>query len=109
MGSFSMAESTLHHQIQPARASMSTGTYPEVHGNAAYYFDEEPTRLRPDPVSGRRNHLPALADEADNAAVQWYMDRIAASPGRPEHPVRRACALFKQRCDAAIRYPNLRP
>jgi hypothetical protein len=40
-GSLSAAESTYNTYSNSARASMSTGAYPEVHGNAGYYLDRE--------------------------------------------------------------------
>jgi arylsulfatase A-like enzyme len=43
-GGLSIASSTYHTISNPARASMSTGAYPERHGNAAYILD---------PVAGR--------------------------------------------------------
>jgi hypothetical protein len=39
-GSLSVADGTFHTLFNPSRASMSTGAYPEVHGNAAYFFNE---------------------------------------------------------------------
>jgi predicted AlkP superfamily pyrophosphatase or phosphodiesterase len=43
-GSLSIADSTFHTLSNPSRASMSTGAYPEVHGNAAYFFNKGTNR-----------------------------------------------------------------
>ena len=40
-GSLSISEGTYRTISNPNRASMSTGAFPEVHGNLAYYYDEE--------------------------------------------------------------------
>jgi predicted AlkP superfamily pyrophosphatase or phosphodiesterase len=44
-GSLSIADGTFPTISNPSRASMSTGAYPEVHGNAAYYFDGRTNRV----------------------------------------------------------------
>jgi predicted AlkP superfamily pyrophosphatase or phosphodiesterase len=43
-GSLSLADGTFHTFSNPSRASMATGAYPQVHGNAAYFFNEETNR-----------------------------------------------------------------
>jgi predicted AlkP superfamily pyrophosphatase or phosphodiesterase len=111
-GGLSTAKSTFTTKSNPARASMSTGAYPEVHGNAAYYFDGDSgeavgqTRfLAAETISG------ALAAEGrTTAAVQWYMVQDhGASNGDPEHLYVEPGGLFEQRVDAAIDVLNLRP
>ena len=59
----------------PSRATMSTGAWPEVHGNVAYIFDRQTGLAR-----GQNRFLAAetpaeaLADAGLTvASVQWYM------------------------------------
>lgn len=111
-GSFSIAESTFPTKSNPARASMSTGAYPETHGNAAYYFDEKSNE-----ATGQTRFLAAetisqalAAEGKTTAAVQWYMVQDhGASFGDPEHLYVEPGGLFEQRVDAAIEILNLRP
>ena len=111
-GSLSMAESTFPTISNPARASMSTGAYPEVHGNAAYYFDGESNE-----VVGETQFLAAetisealAAEGRTTASVQWYMVRDhGTSYGDPEHLYVEPGGLFEERVDAAIEILNLRP
>ena len=111
-GSLSTAESTFTTKSNPARASMSTGAYPEVHGNAAYYFDEESNR-----AVGQTRFLAAetisqalAADGRTTAAVAWYMVQDHGdSTGDPEHLYVDPGGLFERRVDAAIDILNLRP
>jgi arylsulfatase A-like enzyme len=111
-GSLSMAESTFTTKSNPARASMSTGAYPEVHGNAAYYFDGSS-----DEAVGQTRFLAAetitetlAAEGKTTAAVQWYMVQDhGISFGDPEHLYVEPGGLFEQRVDAAIEILNLRP
>jgi len=111
-GSLSMAESTFPTKSNPARASMSTGAYPETHGNAAYYFDEEKDEAR-----GQTRYLAAeticqalAAEGKTTAAVQWYMVQDhGASFGDPEHLYVEPGGLFEQRVDAAIEILGQRP
>ncbi len=96
----------------PARASMSTGAYPETHGNAAYYFDEEKDEaVAQTPFLAAETICEALAAEGKTtAAVQWYMVQDhGASFGDPEHLYLEPGGLFEQRVDAAIEVLNLRP
>ena len=107
-----MAESTFTTKSNPARASMSTGAYPEVHGNAAYYFDD-----RSNEAVGQTRFLAAetisqalAAEGMTTAAVQWYMVQDhGASYGDPEHLYVEPGGLFEQRVDAAIDILNLSP
>jgi predicted AlkP superfamily pyrophosphatase or phosphodiesterase len=104
-GSLSIAEGTFPTISNPSRGSMSTGAYPEVHGNAAYYLDRESGR-----VVGEERTLHAetvaetLADAGRTlASVQWYMvqDRGAAF-GDPDRLYVEPGGLFGTRVDAAI-------
>ncbi|CAN5840353.1 ectonucleotide pyrophosphatase/phosphodiesterase [soil metagenome] len=111
-GGLSIAESTFTTKSNPARASMSTGAYPEVHGNAAYYFDEEANR-----AVGQTRFLAAetisqalAAEGKTTAAVHWYMDQDrGVFVGDPEHLYAEPGGLFEQRVEAAIDILNLRP
>ncbi|HEV2092845.1 MAG TPA: alkaline phosphatase family protein, partial [Rubrobacter sp.] len=95
-----------------ARASMSTGAYPETHGNAAYFFDDETGE-----AVGETRFLAAetitqalAAEGLTTAAVQWYMVQDhGASYGDPEHLYVRPGGLFEQRVDAAVEILNRRP
>lgn len=111
-GSLSVASSTFHTISNPARASMSTGAYPEVHDNAAYYFD---------PVSGTARGqerflaaetiAEALADEGRTlASVQWYMvQNHGATYGDPAHLYVQPGGPFARRVDAAVDILHRRP
>ena len=111
-GSLSIAESTFTTKSNPTRASMSTGAYPEVHGNAAYYFDKKANQ-----AVGQTRFLAAetisqalAAEGRSTAAVQWYMVQDhGTSYGDPEHLYVEPGGLFEQRVDAAIDILNLRP
>ncbi len=111
-GSLSIAEGTFPTISNPSRASMSTGAYPEVHGNAAYYFDGETSR-----VVGETRFLAAetisealAAEGRTTASVQWYMVQDhGTSYGDPEHLYVQPGGLFEKRVDAAIEILNLRP
>jgi predicted AlkP superfamily pyrophosphatase or phosphodiesterase len=111
-GSLSISEGTFPTISNPSRASMSTGAYAEVHGNAAYYFDG-----RTNKVVGETQFLAAetisetlAAEGRTTASVQWYMvqDR-GTSYGDPEHLYVQPGGLFEKRVDAAIEILNLRP
>ena len=111
-GSLSLAAGTFPTISNPSRGSMSTGAYPEVHGNAAYYLDRESGR-----VVGEERTLHAetvaerLADAGKTlASVQWYMvqDRGAAF-GDPDRLYVEPGGLFGTRVDAAIDILEGRP
>jgi predicted AlkP superfamily pyrophosphatase or phosphodiesterase len=111
-GSLSVAEGTFPTISNPSRGSMSTGAYPEVHGNAAYYLDRESGR-----VVGEERTLhaetvaEAIADAGKTlASVQWYMvqDRGAAF-GDPDRLYVEPGGLFGTRVDAAIDILEGRP
>ena len=111
-GSLSIADGTFPTISNPSRASMSTGAYPEVHGNAAYYFDGEINE-----VVGETQFLAAetisqalAAEGRTTASVQWYMVQDhGTSYGDAEHLYVQPGGLFEKRVDAAIEILNLRP
>ena len=111
-GSLSVADGVYPTISNPARASMSTGAYPQGHGNAAYYFDGETGE-----AVGETRFLSAetisqtLADAGrTTAAVQWYMVQDhGASYGDPEHLYVKPDGLFEQRVSAAVDILNRRP
>jgi predicted AlkP superfamily pyrophosphatase or phosphodiesterase len=111
-GSLSIADGTFPTISNPSRASMSTGAYPEVHGNAAYYFDG-----RTNSVVGENRFLVAetisealAAEGKTTASVQWYMVQDhGTSYGDPEHLYVQPGGLFEKRVDAAIEILNRGP
>ena len=111
-GSLSVADGVYPTISNPARASMSTGAYPEKHGNAAYYFDGET-----DKAVGETRFLAAetisealAAEGRTTAAAQWYMVQDhGASYGDPEHLYVKPDGLFEQRVDAAVEILERRP
>ena len=111
-GSLSVAESIYPTISNPARASMSTGAYPERHGNAAYFFDEGSGEAVGETRSlAAETITEALAAEGrTTAAVQWYMVQDhGASYGDPEYLYVRPGGLFERRVDAAVEILNGRP
>lgn len=111
-GSISIAQSTYQTVSNPARASLSTGAYPEVHQNAAYYFDSVANLAR-----GQERFLAAetiaqaLAAEGKTvASVQWYMvQNYGTAYGDPEHLYVQPGGSFGRRVDVAIDILNRRP
>lgn len=111
-GAFAIADSTFHTISNPARASMSTGAYPQVHGNAAYVFDPLTNRAQ-----GQSRFLAAetiaesLAAEGRGvASVQWYMVQDhGVTYGDPRHLYVQPGGPFGRRVDVAIEILNRRP
>ncbi|NEE01923.1 alkaline phosphatase family protein [Phytoactinopolyspora halotolerans] len=111
-GSLSIAETTFHTVSNPVRASMSTGAYPETHGNVAYVYDPAT-----DTAQGQSRFLAAetiaeaLAAEGRTiASVQWYMiQNNGVTYGDPEHLYVQPGGPFQQRVDAAIDILHQRP
>lgn len=111
-GSLSIGSSTFHTVSNPARASMSTGAYPDTHENAAYYLDREVQAVR-----GQERYLEAetiaqaLAEDGRTvASVQWYMvQNHGTSYGDPEHLYVQPGGDFGDRVDVAIDILNRRP
>uniref|UniRef100_UPI001C961BC4 alkaline phosphatase family protein n=1 Tax=Modestobacter marinus TaxID=477641 RepID=UPI001C961BC4 len=111
-GSLSIGSSTFQTASNPARASMSTGAYPDTHENAAYYFDPASNT-----AVGQERHLEAetiaeaLAEQGRTvASVQWYMvhDR-GTGYADPEHLYVDPEGDFGDRVDVAIDILNRRP
>ncbi|MBW3643670.1 MAG: alkaline phosphatase family protein [Actinobacteria bacterium] len=111
-GSLAIGSSTFQTVSNPARASMSTGAYPETHDNAAYYFDPVANVAR-----GQQRFLAAetiaevLAAEGRTlASVQWYMvQNHGATYGDHEHLYVQPGGSFGDRVDVAIDILNRRP
>lgn len=111
-GSLTIANSTFHTVSNPARASMSTGAYPEIHDNAAYYFDPLAGVAR-----GQERFLAAetiaealSAQGRTIASVQWYMvQNHGTSYGDPEHLYVQPGGDFGHRVDVAIDILHRRP
>jgi predicted AlkP superfamily pyrophosphatase or phosphodiesterase len=111
-GSLSIADGTFHTLSNPSRASMSTGAHPEVHGNAAYFFNEGTNR-----AVGQTRFLAAetinqalAAGGKTTASVQWYtVQNHGTAYGDPEHLYVQSGGPFANRVDAAIEILNLRP
>jgi len=121
-GSLSIADSTYNTYSNSARASMSTGAYPEAHGNAGYYLDRER-----DVVISQNRELraqtinQALAERGGTtASVGWYMvqdfgtaygdpEQLYVQPGVAEQHQGRPGAGFASRVDVAIDILNRRP
>ena len=111
-GSLSVADGVYPTISNPSRASMSTGAYPETHGNAAYFFDDEAGEVVGETrVLAAETITQALAAAGrTTAAVQWYMVQDhGASYGDPEHLYVRPGGLFERRVDAAVEILNRRP
>lgn len=74
-GSLSLARGTYHTVSNPSRASTATGAYPEVHRNAAYYFDPVANRaVGQERFLAAQTIAQALAAAGKTiASVQWYM------------------------------------
>ncbi|MGH2944123.1 MAG: alkaline phosphatase family protein, partial [Solirubrobacteraceae bacterium] len=111
-GAYASARSTYHTISNPARASMSTGAHPQVHGNAAYVFDPFIAQAQ-----GQNRFLAAetiaesLSTEGRTvASVQWYMVQDhGVAYGDPEHLYVQPGGPFARRVDAAIEILNRRP
>jgi predicted AlkP superfamily pyrophosphatase or phosphodiesterase len=111
-GSLTIGSSTFQTLSNPARASMSTGAYPDTHGNAAFYLDPASNT-----ATGQERNLEAetiaeaLAEEGRTvAAVQWYMVQDhGTSYGDPEHLYVQPGGNFGNRVDVAIDILHQRP
>ena len=111
-GSLTVGSSTFQTVSNPARASMSTGAYPDTHNNAAYYFD-----FASNTAKGQERYLEAetiaeaLAQEGRTvASVQWYMvQNHGTTYGDAEHLYVQPGGDFGRRVDVAIDILNQRP
>lgn len=108
-GSLSLdAQSTFTSFSNPARASMSTGAYPEVHHNVAWAFDPTSnlvvgqTRvLDAESIAEALNRAPGGLTEA---SVQWYIVQDhGVAYGDPSHLYVQPGGTFTQRVDTAIK------
>ncbi len=111
-GSLSAARATFPTLSNPSRASIATGAYPEVHGNAAYYLNDQTGRVVGEERTLRAETVAeALVEEGKTiASIQWYTveghgaefgesDRLYVEPG----------GLFAARVDAATDILEGRP
>jgi hypothetical protein len=111
-GSLTIGSSTFQTLSNPARASMSTGAYPDTHENAAFYLDPASNT-----ATGQERNLEAetiaeaLAEEGRTvAAVQWYMVQDhGTSYGDPEHLYVQPGGHFGNRVDVAVDILHQRP
>lgn len=111
-GSLSVAAGVYPTISNPSRASLSTGAYPETHGNAAYFFDDATGRAVGETrFLAAETVVEALASAGrTTASVQWYMvEDHGASYGDAEHLYVRPGGLFEQRADAAVEILHQRP
>ena len=110
-GSFTVMEGSFPTISNPSRASMSTGAWPEVHGNVAGVWDPVTNK-----VQGQDRFLSAetiaqvLAGSGRTlASVQWYMvQNFGATYGDPEHLYVQPGGTIGQRTDVAINILNKR-
>ena len=114
-GSLSLtAKSTFASFSNTARASMSTGAYPENHHNVAWTFDPASnlvigqTRvLDAESIAEALNRSPAALTEA---SVQWYMiQNHGVVYGDPSHLYVQPGGAFGQRVDTAIKILERQP
>lgn len=111
-GILTTAKATFPTTSNSSRASMSTGAYPEVHGNLAYYLDQETGKVVGQNRSLAAETLPEILADAGKttAAVQWYMaqDR-SVSFGDTNHLYVEPGGLFGARVDATMDILEGRP
>ena len=111
-GSRAVGSSTFPTVSNPARASMSTGAFPDTHENAAFYFDPASNTARgQERFLGAETIAEALAEEGRTvAAVQWYVVQDhGTSFGDPEHLYVQPGGDFGNRVDVAIDILHQRP
>lgn len=111
-GSLTIGSSTFQTVSNPARASMSTGAWPDIHDNAAYYFDQTTNKAKgQERYLGAETIAEALADAGRTvASVQWYMVQDHGTAyGDPEHLYVQPGGDFGERVDVAIDILNQRP
>lgn len=120
-GTMALADSTYHTISNPARASMSngaypmsTGAYPEVHGNAAYVFDPFANQaIGQTRVLEAETIAESLAAQGRTvASVQWYMIQgprdLLRRPGAPVRTAGRQLRAPRQRRDRHPQAPARR-
>ena len=111
-GSLSTARATFPTLSNPSRASIATGAYPEVHGNAAYYLDRQTGRVVGEERTLRAETVAeALIEEGKTiASIQWYaVQDHGADFGEPDRLYVEPGGLFAARVDAAIDVLEGRP
>lgn len=111
-GSLSRARSTFPTLSNSARASMSTGAYPERHGNVGYALDPATGVVRgQDRVVTAQTVAEALTAAGRTVAcVQWYMvDGRGAFAGDPGRLYVEPGGPFADRVTVAIEILNRRP
>lgn len=111
-GSISTATATFPTISNPSRASMATGAYPEVHGNAAYYLNRQTGRVVGEERALQAETVAEALVEEDKtiASIQWYIVQgYGAAFGVPDRLYVEPGGLFGARVDAAIEVLNGRP
>lgn len=111
-GSRSILDGSFTTISNPSRATMSTGAWPEVHGNVSGVWDPATNT-----VQGQNRSLAAetiaqaLAAEGKTlASVQWYMvQNYGATYGDPQHLYVQPGGPVARRTDVAIDIMNRRP
>jgi arylsulfatase A-like enzyme len=104
-GSLTVAKGTYKTVSNPVRASMSTGAYPQTHGNVAHVYDAVVNR-----ATGQSRFLAAqtiaesLAEHGRTvASVQWYMvENHGVRYGDPHHLYVQPGGRCAARVDAAV-------
>jgi hypothetical protein len=114
-GSLSLdAQSTFTSFSNPARASMSTGAYPEAHGNVAWTWDSatntvlgQTRELDAESIAQSLARDPAGLTEA---SVQWYMVQDhGVAYGDPSHLYVQPGGSWGHRVDTAIQILHRQP
>lgn len=111
-GSLSVARGTFPTISNPSRASIATGAYPEVHGNAAYYLNRQTGRVVGEERTLRAETVAETLVEADKtiASIQWYIvQSYGVAFGNPDRLYVEPGGLFAARVDAAIDVLEGRP
>jgi len=111
-GSLSMATGTFKTLSNPSRASMSTGAFPETHGNAAFVYDRETNRaIAQTRFLAAETIAQSIARAGlTQASVQWYMVQDhGVTYGDPRHLYVQPVGECDQRTDVAIDILHRRP
>jgi len=104
-GSTSIATGSYPTISNPSRATMSTGAWPEVHGNIAYAFDRTTNKAFSQTRTLEAETIAESVAEAGGtvAAVQWYMvQNHGATYGDPEHLYVQPGGTCDKRTDVAL-------
>ena len=111
-GSLSTARGVFPTISNPSRASMATGAYPEVHGNAAYYLDQQTGRVVGEERTLRAETVAEALAKAGKtiASIQWYITQEYGTVfGDPDRLYVEPGGLFSARVDAAVNVLEGRP